>query len=227
MKILEKGFTLVELMVTIAIMAIMAAVAIPNFSEWLAKRRVAAAAEKVANMIRLGRSEAARLNLPVYLCPAQIRKDGNPNGQCQEQYSGSGLMLWADRNLDKQYVRGIDESLRVAIINQRSQGNDNSGDRVQYSVRSVKYDGSDAAKNPNTSVLAFLPDGSVRRITTGNATADFRTIDPISGYVKFTLTDAQAKDENSKSSRSVVLLVSGNQVKFCDRAGDLKACEYK
>ncbi|MFP5074178.1 Tfp pilus assembly protein FimT/FimU [Neisseria sp. WLZKY-1] len=227
MKILEKGFTLVELMVTIAIMAIMAAIAVPNFSEWLAKRRVAAAAEKVANMIRLGRSEAARLNLPVYLCPVQIRKDGNPNGQCQEQYSGSGLMLWADRNLDKKYVRGVDDSLRVAIINQRSQGKNNSGDRIEYSVRSVKYDGSNAAKNPNTSVLAFLPDGSVRRITTGKTDATFHTNDPISGYVKFVLTDAKAEDEKTKSSRSVVLLVSGNQVKFCDRAGDLKACKYK
>ena len=45
----QKGFTLIELMVTIAIMAIMAAIAIPNFAEWVAKRRVASVAEKVAS----------------------------------------------------------------------------------------------------------------------------------------------------------------------------------
>ena len=44
----QKGFTLIELMVTIAILAIMTAIAIPNFSEWVAKRRVASVAEKLS-----------------------------------------------------------------------------------------------------------------------------------------------------------------------------------
>ena len=46
----QKNFTLIELMVIIAIMAIMAAIAIPNFAEWVAKRRVASVAEKVASL---------------------------------------------------------------------------------------------------------------------------------------------------------------------------------
>lgn len=139
-------------MVTIAIMAIMMAIAIPNLSEWVAKRRVAAAAEKVANMIRFGRSEAARLNRPVYLCPVQIRKDGNPNGYCKAENEGSGLALWADaESNDKKYQRNTDQPLRAIILNK-------AGDvRIRSQILNVNYSGGSisASNGVNTKYWLF------------------------------------------------------------------------
>ena len=46
-----KGFTLLELIVVIAIVAIVSGVAYPNFSSWKKEREIRFATEKVANMI--------------------------------------------------------------------------------------------------------------------------------------------------------------------------------
>ena len=77
----QKGFTLIELLVVIAITAIMATIALPNMSEWIASRRAASQAEQVANLLRFARAEAVRLNLPVYVCPVQIRKNAVPDNK--------------------------------------------------------------------------------------------------------------------------------------------------
>ena len=127
----QKGFTLIELMVTIAIMAIMAAIAIPNFAEWVAKRRVASVAEKVASQIRFARAEAARLNKPVYLCPVLIKTDGKADKYCnQKDYAGSGYAVWADSpEYDQEYNGGekagkpVDERLRTIVMNKSDKQN--------------------------------------------------------------------------------------------------------
>ena len=46
-----RGFTLLELLVVISIVAIVSAIAYPNFSSWKKEREIRSATEKVANMI--------------------------------------------------------------------------------------------------------------------------------------------------------------------------------
>lgn len=61
----ERGYTLVEIMVAIAIVAIMATIAVPNISGWRAKQRFAAAVGDVHEAIKVARSSAIKDNTTV------------------------------------------------------------------------------------------------------------------------------------------------------------------
>jgi type IV fimbrial biogenesis protein FimT len=63
------GFTLVELLVVIAVLAIVATVGIPNFGPTVANSRATAAANGLLGALQLARSEAVRLNEPVLITP--------------------------------------------------------------------------------------------------------------------------------------------------------------
>jgi type IV fimbrial biogenesis protein FimT len=67
------GFTLTELMITIAIMGIAMSVAIPSFNELIVNTRLVGAANTLIGALQLTRSEAIKRLKPVYLKP----KSGN------------------------------------------------------------------------------------------------------------------------------------------------------
>lgn len=59
---LARGFTLVEIMVAIAILAILLAVGVPNMRSWLTSSSALAAAEFYAEGLKLARAEAVKRN---------------------------------------------------------------------------------------------------------------------------------------------------------------------
>jgi type IV fimbrial biogenesis protein FimT len=65
---LGKGFTLVEMMVTMAVMAIVLAVAVPSFTSLVASNRLSAQANDWLSAFYLARAEAIKLNQNVRLC---------------------------------------------------------------------------------------------------------------------------------------------------------------
>lgn len=64
----SQAFTLVELMVAIAVLSILAAIALPAFDSFTLSNRLRAYANDFAAAARLARSEALKRNAPVRLC---------------------------------------------------------------------------------------------------------------------------------------------------------------
>lgn len=61
------GFTIIEVLFTVAILGILIMVAAPTFGEWLQSQQLRAAAEASINGLQVARSEAIRRNLPVQI----------------------------------------------------------------------------------------------------------------------------------------------------------------
>lgn len=59
------GLSLVELMITIAIFVLLALMAFPTFSTWLASQQVRSATESVLNGVRVAQGEAVKRNATV------------------------------------------------------------------------------------------------------------------------------------------------------------------
>jgi len=61
----HRGFSLVELMVTILVMGILFSMAAPTFNDWLINRRIRSTAESVLSGLQMARAEAIRRNASV------------------------------------------------------------------------------------------------------------------------------------------------------------------
>lgn len=89
-----QGFTLTELLVTIAVMAIILAIAVPSFMSAIASYRLTTAANDLLASIQHARSEAIRRGVRVTLCKAS-----NSDNQCATNSAigwNNGWMAFTD-----------------------------------------------------------------------------------------------------------------------------------
>ncbi|HDS0947968.1 TPA: GspH/FimT family pseudopilin [Stenotrophomonas maltophilia] len=89
----SNGFTLVELMVTIAVVALLAVIAFPNFQGTIRSNRIAMAGNEVTGLLSLARSEAVRNKRGGGVC-------GSASGTSCDGAWSSGMLAWADVNGD-------------------------------------------------------------------------------------------------------------------------------
>lgn len=87
------GFTLVELMVTVAVAAILLAVALPSFQGSLRSNRVATATNEALASLALARSEAIRNTRGAGVC-------ASANGSSCGANWNSGWLVWSDADSD-------------------------------------------------------------------------------------------------------------------------------
>lgn len=216
----QQGFTLTELLIVMVIAAIMAMIALPNMSQWIASRRIASHAEQVANLLRFSRGEAVRLNLPVYICPVQVKKDGTPNNKCDSGKKGQGMLAFGDKNGNKGYDGdAADVFLRSVVLN------DTDDSRINYDFNHIAF----GSSQPTTDrvVWTFNQNGTFGYTNDQHLTkqSSFFYSD---GYIQIVLTDARAVSDADKKFRSAVVLInSSGRVEVCPRNDRRTVCQYK
>ncbi|WP_334130859.1 GspH/FimT family pseudopilin [Silanimonas lenta] len=87
------GVSLVEVIVTVAILAIIAAVGIPAFNNVILTNRLAAASNELVGSLQLARSEAIRRGARVVVCASST------GSSCSGGWS-NGWIVFEDRNRD-------------------------------------------------------------------------------------------------------------------------------
>jgi len=91
------GFTLVELMVTISILAIMLSIAVPSFSKMIKNNNIYAGTNELVSALILTRSEALKRSNDVTLCTSD---DQTTCAGSSELDYGKGWVIFLDCNKD-------------------------------------------------------------------------------------------------------------------------------
>ena len=228
-------FTLLELMVTVAIMAIMAAIAFPSMRDFVSNSRLVNRSEQIANAFRFARTEAVRMNTPVLLCGVLIRKDGRNTGVCDETKISDGILIFADENRDGKYDATEDSALRTVTLNGP---NISANNKMSVKTEICDIAGTVCSASPSN-MFVFLPNGSFGYRKTAASSSS-----PASNYagfvnqyefgskyvrlavkdasrtnspVRYTLITPMGNTSTCGSSASAKDALSGDLVKFCTK----------
>ena len=109
----SKGFTLLELMVTIAIVAILAAIAFPSFQTTIRSNRVSSANNEVIGLVNLARSEAIRSGRGGGVC-------GSSDGSDCDGDWAEGMLAFSDPEGSGKFGSG-GTALRFVTVNEALQ----------------------------------------------------------------------------------------------------------
>ncbi|RLT88213.1 MULTISPECIES: GspH/FimT family pseudopilin [unclassified Ketobacter] len=100
----QQGFTIIELMITVALIAIVAGIGIPSFRDLVASNRVVSSINEFHAGLRLARIEAVKRNDTVIFCASSDQASCNGNW-------GDGWIIYHDGNGDD--VVNASELIRV------------------------------------------------------------------------------------------------------------------
>ncbi|MCV2365473.1 GspH/FimT family pseudopilin [Paucibacter sp. DJ1R-11] len=138
----RRGFTLVELVVSLALLAIFMAVAAPNFSDWLANTRIRTAASAIANGLQLAKAEAVSRNTLV-----RFQLTSSLTNSCAIATTGTNWvvnMINANTVADSvagQCAAAFSDSVAPRILHSRPAGDGSTGVQVNASVASLVFNG--------------------------------------------------------------------------------------
>jgi type IV fimbrial biogenesis protein FimT len=105
-----RGFTLIELMLTIMILAILLAIAVPSFADLIRNNRAAEQTNELIGGVSLARSEANKRGMPVTICAAHAAVTGCA-GVAQKDW-GNGWIIFTDRDGVTGVLDGTDTLIR-------------------------------------------------------------------------------------------------------------------
>lgn len=172
-----QGFTTIELMVTVAIMAVLAALAAPSFTPLVERWRVRQATEELQSTLYYARSEAIKrggnvaiarnagagectsvgTDLTLWSCGWTIFSDNNNNGTLD---NGEAALQLSP--IPSQIKIQLSENQSYISVDRWGQASTNSSSNFNF-VIAPQNSGS-----PNTAKLCIYTGGRIKRLDTGN-----------------------------------------------------------
>jgi type IV fimbrial biogenesis protein FimT len=151
----SSGFTLIELMVTIGIVAIFSAVAIPNFVSWLPSNKLGSGAREILTTIQLAKMAAIKdsANVVVHFTSA--------TGECLafvDDGAGGGTPDDRVRNGSERIVRQFKLPVGITLASP------SFGTDLEFSNRGLPTVGGDIsiAGSGRTKTIRVLPSGHAK-----------------------------------------------------------------
>lgn len=181
----QSGFSLIELMTTVAVLAIILAIAFPSFTSVVNNNRLSSEANALVGAIQYARSEAVRLNQRVALCQSADQIT------CSNNALWTGWIIYVDRGV----APNATNILQVGTI------------RAQVEVRN--------SSNLTGRQISFRPDGVSRSSASGNPlmTANFSVCMPTTrptDNVRLVALQFGSRVSTSSSNGSGACAVPGN-----------------
>jgi type IV fimbrial biogenesis protein FimT len=159
----QKGFSLLELMVTLSIVAIVMAIAVPNMSQFIKNDRLTSYTNALISDLMLGRGKAVQRNQPVIVCASDDQAtctggDFKNGWIVAVDIDNDGTVGNADdlirvQNKIKGDIKYVDGGLNVIIFDSRGFAPNSSG---QISICDDR--GNDKAKS-----ISISPTGRTSR----------------------------------------------------------------
>jgi type IV fimbrial biogenesis protein FimT len=139
------GFTIVELMTTLAIAAILAAIAAPSFTAIIQDNRLVTQVNELQASIALARSEAIKLNNNVTVCRSSNGSSCTGNWQ-------NGWIVFSDNDFDGVFdAADLDTLLRV-------HGPISAGNSITFTQNRVIYNGSGLVRGSSDGIFTVCDD---------------------------------------------------------------------
>ncbi len=181
-----RGFTLIELMVTLTIAAFLLLMAVPSFSSWMANAKVRSVAEEVQNGLRLAQTEAIRRNRQTVfaLTSATPAQNATPARNGRNWYV-QVLMLTGSAETNSDTDKGL-------------------------FVQGSNYATSATVTVTGPALLCFGSLGSATMTSAATALASCSTTTPNAAAVTYTIASTTADRPMG------IVVTPGGQVRMCD-----------
>ncbi|MET0533461.1 MAG: GspH/FimT family pseudopilin [Steroidobacter sp.] len=111
------GFTIIELMVTIAVVAVLLSIAVPAFGDLMRRNRIAAQTNTVIGALNYARAETATRGMPVSVCAAR-NADRTSCVDAAETATTwtNGWIVFTDRTGIAGQLDGMDQALQSGAM---------------------------------------------------------------------------------------------------------------